>query len=424
MVSFSVSARLSSALRTRRLATSLRRRSFSSRSWVIWPMVVQNSNTPSVLSVKKAWSGVKTRAAAFSAGWRRCVWSSTISAMLRNAATPSQSRLRPRTSGSRTLPSGCSLAILGGDENLSQHVNLLQRLAGAAHDAGERILGDLDRHLGLLREPDIQSFQQGAAAGQGDAALHDVGYQLRRRFFDAHLDFVNDLIHRVGYGLADIAAGDLDDLRQAGDEIAPAQLDRALADGQAVLAAGVLQDGLVDLVARGADRAADDDAFERDDRHFGGAAADVDDHAAGRLGNGQAGPDRRRHGLLDQERLAGAGADGRVVHGALLDFRHTRGDADHDARTRRKETRMHLADEVAQHLLHDVEVGNHTVLEGTDGDDVGGRSAHHALGVGSDGQHLLALLIDGYDGGFGQHHALALHVDQRVGRAQIDSEVF
>ena len=42
----------------------------------------------------------------------------------------------------------------------------------------------------------------------------------------------------------------------------------------------------------------------RDDRDFRRAAADVDDEAAGRLTDGQAGADRRGHGLLDQARPA------------------------------------------------------------------------------------------------------------------------
>ncbi len=122
-------------------------------------------------------------------------------------------------------------------------------------------------------------------------------------------------------------------LRQAGDEVAAADLGvqllleragrtqgdldllgRALAEGQAVLLLDELDDRLVELVAADAHRLAGDDAAEGDDRHLGGAAADVDDHVAGRLVDGQAGADGRGHGLLDDVgRLAGPGVLGRLL---------------------------------------------------------------------------------------------------------------
>ena len=39
---------------------------------------------------------------------------------------------------------------------------------------------------------------------------------------------------------------------------------------------------------------------QRDDRDLGRAAADVDDHVPSRLGDGEPGPDRGGHRLLDQ----------------------------------------------------------------------------------------------------------------------------
>ena len=50
------------------------------------------------------------------------------------------------------------------------------------------------------------------------------------------------------------------------------------------------------------------DAAERDDRRLGRAAPDVDHHVADGLVDGQAGADGRRHGLLDQLGVGGAGA--------------------------------------------------------------------------------------------------------------------
>ena len=90
-----------------------------------------------------------------------------------------------------------------------------------------------------------------------------------------------------------------------------------------------LDDGVVELVAADADRLAGDDAAERDDGDLGRAAADVDDHVAGRLLHRQPGADRRGHRLLDDVGgLAGAGVLGRLLHGALLDAGDARRHAD------------------------------------------------------------------------------------------------
>ncbi len=112
---------------------------------------------------------------------------------------------------------------------------------------------------------------------------------------------------------------------------------------------------------------------ERDDGDLTRAAADVDDHVSGRLGDGQAGPDRGRHRLLDQVRLARAGAQRRLLDGAALDSGDAGRDADDHARVR-EAVLVHLLDEVPQHLLGDVEVGDDPVLQRPDRVDRAGRA--------------------------------------------------
>ena len=138
-----------------------------------------------------------------------------------------------------------------------------------------------------------------------------------------------------------------------------------LADEQLVLLLDVADDRLVHLVAADAQALRDDDAAERDDRHLGRAAADVDDHVPGRLGDGQPGADRGGHRLLDQVRLARAGGQRRLLDRALLDAGDARRDADDHARVR-EAVLVHLLDEVAEHLLGDVEVGDDAVLQRAD----------------------------------------------------------
>ena len=109
-------------------------------------------------------------------------------------------------------------------------------------------------------------------------------------------------------------------------------LGRALADEQVVGLARVRDDGLVELVAGDADRLAVDDACERDDRDVGRAAADVDDHVAGRFGNRHARADGGRHRFFDEMHLAGLGPHGAVFHRAALDLCDFGRHADDDPR--------------------------------------------------------------------------------------------
>ena len=184
----------------------------------------------------------------------------------------------------------------------------------------------------------------------------------------------------------------------------------------------VVDDRLVELVAADPDRLRDDDPAERDHRHLGGAAADVDDHRAGRLGDRQAGADRRRHRLLDQVGLAGAGREAGLLDRPLLDPGDAGGDADDDARVG-EAVGVHLLDEVAQHLLGDVEVGDHPVLERPDRGDRAGGAAQHPLRLDADRVDLAGVGVDRHHRGLGEDDAASAHVDERVGRAEVDGHV-
>ena len=199
-------------------------------------------------------------------------------------------------------------------------------------------------------------------------------------------------------------------------------LGRLAADEQLVLPLDVTDDRLVQLVAGDAQGLGDDDATQRDDGHLAGAAADVDDHVAGGFGYRQAGADRRRHGLFDHLRPARPGRVGGLFDGPFLDTGDPGGHADHDPRVAPL-AGIGLADEVAQHLLGDLEVGDHTVLERADGADRAGRAAEHALGLGTDGVDLAGAVVDGDDGRLGEHDAAAADIDEGVGGAQVDGDV-
>ena len=313
----------------------------------------------------------------------------------------------------------------------------------AAH-ARQRIVRDVDRHLGRLCDTPVEALEQRAATGQHDALVHDVRHQLRRRLLDRVLDGLHDLGDRGLDGLADLVRGDLHRARQAGQQVAAAERDallivgagvgradgdldvlgRSLADQQIELTTTVRDDVLVQLITADADAARDHDAAEADDSDLRGAATDVHDEAAGGLADGQAGTDGRRHGLLDESRPAGTSVECRVPDGALFHFRDARRDAQqHPGPRDQAHPVVHLLHEVLDHLLRDIEVADDPIPEWPHGDDARGRPADHPLGLGTDLQHLLGARIDGDHAGLADDDAPAPNVDQGVGRPEIDTDV-
>src|ERR1035437_4921767 len=60
-------------------------------------------------------------------------------------------------------------------------IELFEHHSGAADDACQRVVGDVDRHLGCLRDALVEARQERPTTSQDDALVHDVGHELRRR---------------------------------------------------------------------------------------------------------------------------------------------------------------------------------------------------------------------------------------------------
>src|SRR5207253_2819801 len=84
---------------------------------------------------------------------------------------------------------------------------------------------------------------------------------------------------------------------------------------------------------------------------------------------------------------------------------------------------VHLADEVPQHPLGGVEIGDDAVLERANRYDVGRGTPDHALGLDADREDLRGPGVDRHHGRLVQHDAATAHVDERVGGAEIDGHV-
>ena len=125
------------------------------------------------------------------------------------------------------------------------------------------------------------------------------------------------------------------------------QLGGALAHQHVVLAAHILDDGLVELVAGHLNGGGLHHAAQGDDGDVAGAAADVHYHVAVGLGNVDARADGRGHRLLDEVHAAGAGLNARIDHGALLYLGDAGGDADDDTGLEQLEAAGDLVQELA-----------------------------------------------------------------------------
>ena len=115
-----------------------------------------------------------------------------------------------------------------------------------------------------------------------------------------------------------------------------------------------------------------------------------------------------------------------IADRAAFDRGRTRGDADRDfGVAEQAPLAVHLADEVLDHLFGHVEIGDHAVAQRADGLDAVGRLAHHHLGIvthGLDALHAVDRLERNH-ARFVQDDTLVLHVNQRVGGAEVDRHV-
>src|SRR5690606_29837596 len=316
-----------------------------------------------------------------------------------------------------------------------QLVDVFQHFARAPGHARFRLVGHDDRHARL--EPDElgQPFQQGAAAGEHHAVLHDVAGELRRRFLQHGANEVDDGLDRLLQRLVHLGGRQPDGFGQAREGVAPAHfhgqrfvgrkrapdLDlylfrRALADEQLVLAAHVADDGLVELVAADAQAVGDNLVAQRNDRNIRRAPANVHDQMAARLRYVDTRPDGRGHGLGDEDDLLGARFLARLDDGPLLDAGDARRHAHGDLGTENGPAAADFADEMFQHELGHGVVGDNAVFQRPNRDDAVGGTPDHAPGLFAHRQQPVGFLRHGDDRRLAENDALPAHENEHVGR--------
>ena len=166
-------------------------------------------------------------------------------------------------------------------------------------------------------------------------------------------------------------------------------LGGALADQQIIIAPDERDDRLVHLVPAHAHARRVGDSPQRQNRDLGRPAADIHHHRTDGLGHRHPRADRGRHRLLDQIHLARARIRRRVADRTPLHLGRSARHADHDLGVATELAAVHLLDEVVDHLLGDIDVGDHAVAQWPDRLDIARRAAHHHFRVIADRAHDL-----------------------------------
>ena len=133
---------------------------------------------------------------------------------------------------------------------------------------------------------------------------------------------------------------------------------------------------------------------------------------------------RRRQGFFDQVHPPGTGFDGRIDDGPLLHLRYTAGHTDDHTGLGSKETGFRgLAEQGLQKTHGHFMIGDHAALQGPHGHHVSGGPAQHIPGGGAYLQNSACIFIHGHHRRLPDHDALAVGIDEHVGRTQVHTQI-
>jgi mannose-6-phosphate isomerase-like protein (cupin superfamily) len=321
-------------------------------------------------------------------------------------------------------------------------LEVFEGASGAANDGRQRLVGDGHCEPGLAFEELVEAAKERATADERQTATGDIRGEFRRRPLEHKLDRLDDLLEgllqrdshlvdvncrppqqtaiqvasRYLRGQRTITARD----RRADLDLQP--LGLLLTDQQSLLPLKKPNDGFVQVIASDTNCVTDHHPSERGHGHLRRAAANVDHERADGFPNRQVGTDRGGQGLLDEKSAAGARGSSRVLDSRTLDLCSATGDTDHhiDATADPAE---YTTDEVAEHLLGDVEVGDHPVAQRPRRPYMRRRSADHLPRLLAHCEHLAAVLVNSHDRWLEQHDSSATAIHDGVRRSEVECQL-
>ena len=86
-------------------------------------------------------------------------------------------------------------------------------------------------------------------------------------------------------------------------------------------------------------------------------------------------------------------------------------------------TAVGLLDEIFEHHLGDIEVGNHTIFHRLDRHDVSGCPAQHFFGLVPNRKHLLVISIERHNRRLIDYDPAPFCENERVGRTEINCQI-
>ena len=190
-----------------------------------------------------------------------------------------------------------------------------------------------------------------------------------------------------------------------------------------MLLAQIADDGVVKVIAADGHAAGYHHLAHGQDGNVRHTRAHVHNHAAVGLFKLDAHPQRGGDGPVQQLGAAHARVEHDADDGALLNLVHAGGDGHHGTGAGEQAAAHHIADKVAQHGAGQLKIRHGALAQGTHRHHVARRAADHAVSVAANGQDLPGIPLNGHHRRLPEHNALALHVDQHIGRAQIDADV-
>jgi len=161
--------------------------------------------------------------------------------------------------------------------------------------------------------------------------------------------------------------------------------------------------------------------LQRNNGNFCRAAANINNHVAGCLGDGQTGTYAAAIGssIRYTSRAPADSADSLTARFSTWVM------PDGTQMTMRGRTEgftvVYLMNEVAQHLFGDVKVGDDTILHGTNGGNGAGSSPEHLLGFHADLKHLLLAVrqfLHSNNRWLTHHDPFPLQINQSIGGAE------